>query len=280
MCLKSIFTSPQQHGSLALCVSLLIAACVSAPTVQERHASATSAAEVKGWSEVVIPAGDFDLAAWTPRNISQSPELAIYIEGDGLAWISSDTPSADPTPVTPVALQLALAQPEGNAAYLARPCQFVFGSRCERRFWTSHRFAPEVVDSANRAVDALKAKFGAQRLTLVGYSGGGAVAALLAGRRNDVERLITVAGNLDHRAWTSYHRVSPLTGSLNAADERNKLGHLRQWHFTGQRDRVVPPFLAQSFVAGLSSADVSVVEGYDHKCCWAENWPTLWKIIR
>jgi hypothetical protein len=44
------------------------------------------------------------------------------------------------------------------------------------------------------------------------------VASLVAARRHDVVRLVTVAGNLDHLAWTTLHGVSPLTGSLNPAD--------------------------------------------------------------
>jgi len=39
------------------------------------------------------------------------------------AWLAVPRPSQDPTPVDPLALRLALVQPTGNAAYLARPCQ-------------------------------------------------------------------------------------------------------------------------------------------------------------
>ncbi|GAB2181920.1 hypothetical protein DLREEDagrD3_21430 [Denitratisoma sp. agr-D3] len=51
-------------------------------------------------------------------------------------------------------------------------------------------------------------QLGARRLTLVGYSGG--AAALLAARCSDVVRLVTIAGNLDHRAWTRYHHITTL----------------------------------------------------------------------
>lgn len=269
----------RRRAASLLCVALLAvlgAGCVTVPTAQERRVTADALATARGWEASTLHGGAFDLAAWLPRRRAADETLTVYIEGDGLAWLSSDTPSSDPTPVTPVGLQLALAQPTGNAAYLARPCQYVNSDRCERRYWTTDRFAPEIVAAENQAMDELKRRFGAKRLTLVGYSGGAAVAALLAERRSDVAQLITVAGNLDHRAWTSHHRVSPLTGSLNPADEKASLARIPQWHFVGENDKVVPPFLARDFAAGMPSAHVKVMDGYDHKCCWAENWPRLW----
>jgi hypothetical protein len=49
------------------------------------------------------------------------------------------------------------------------------------------------------------------------------VAALVAARRTDVDRLVTVAGNLDPTAWAVYQHIQPLTGSLNPADEVDAL---------------------------------------------------------
>lgn len=266
---------------LALCAGLLpLAACVTVPAPQERRAAADAHAAAHGWMQTTIAAGAFDLAAWLPRKIVADADLTIYVEGDGLAWLSSDMPSSDPTPVTPVGLQLALAQPGGNAAYLARPCQYVASARCAQRYWTNQRFAPEVVAATNQAVDELKQRFGASRLILVGYSGGAAVAALVAAQRNDVARLVTIAGNLDHRAWTTQLRLTPLTGSLNPADYKTALAGIPQWHFAGKRDKLVPLALVQAFAAGMPAARVRTLEGYDHKCCWAENWDKLWKEIR
>lgn len=128
-------------------------------------------------------------------------------------------------------------------------------------------------------IDQLKSAFGAEHLTLVGYSGGGAIAALLAARRNDVKQLITVAGNLDHRAWTSYHRVAPLTGSLNASDVRAQLSTIPQKHFFGLLDRVIPPRLAFDLPIELRGSDNSYlqfIQEHDHQCCWAKIWPQLW----
>jgi esterase/lipase len=46
------------------------------------------------------------------------------------------------------------------------------------------------------AVTALKRASGASRLRLVGYSGGGVMAMLLAARRDDVAQVVTIAAPL------------------------------------------------------------------------------------
>jgi pimeloyl-ACP methyl ester carboxylesterase len=181
-------------------------------------------------------------------------------------------------------LRLALAQPTGNVVYLARPCQFVDTDApgCAQRYWTEARFAPEVVGATGQAIDVLKRHAGARRLMLVGYSGGGAVAALVAARRDDVERLVTVAGNLDHRTWAAFHHLSPLTESLNPADEVDALRRIPQLHFVGSRDTVIPPRQAVDFAALFPAGQrpmIRVEAGFDHRCCWAEQWKNLWRFV-
>ena len=265
-----------------LILALLLVACANLPTPDESRQHADSLAFARGWLASVIPSDQFDLVTFAPAKIERGDTLTVYIEGDGLAWLTSSQSSFDPTPREPLALQLALAQPEGQAAYLARPCQYVDAPArgCNQHYWTVQRFAPEVVAASSRALDVLKERFGAEHLILVGYSGGGAVAALLAARRKDVQRLITVAGNLDHRAWTMHHRVSPLTGSLNPADEWEALNHIPQWHFVGSDDQTMPKEITQGYANGFTKVarpKVIVIPGYSHRCCWAENWGVLWR---
>ncbi len=257
-----------------------LTACAGLPSLEERHATADGLAAARGWAPVRLHAGPFDLMAYLPARWEVSPSLTVYIEGDGLSWVSPSLPSFDPTPRNPIGLRLALAQPGGNAAYLARPCQYVDAASagCAQRYWTSARFAPEVVEATYHAIDNLKARFKASRLTLVGYSGGGAVAALVAARRTDVERVLTVAGNLDTDAWVKLHHIAPLNGSLNPADFVEGLARVRQWHFAGGRDNVIPPSLIQGFANRFSDSSrptVNIVSDHDHHCCWAENWPKL-----
>lgn len=119
-------------------------------------------------------------------------------------------------------------------------------------------------------------------VVLVGFSGGGAVAALAAAQRSDVLALATVAGNLDHVSWTDHHRVTPLHGSLNPADAAGQLTRLPQIHFVGDRDRVVPRLVVESFIQRLGPghlAQLKIVHGADHICCWDQNWPEFRNLL-
>jgi len=260
---------------------MLLAGCTTMPTPQDRLRHAQSLAASREWTATHLAAGRFDLLAFVPTVSHPDGQLTIYIEGDGLSWLSASTPSDDPTPRNPVALRLALAQPVGSAAYLARPCQYVDArqSECRQRYWTDARFSPEVIDSTNLAIDDLKRRFGVKRLELVGYSGGGAVAILVAAQRNDVARVVTVAGNLDHRAWTIHHRLGPLSESLNPADMAERVAKLPQIHYVGGKDNVIAVDLALQWpraIAGPRGANLHIILGFDHACCWVEQWPELY----
>lgn len=259
---------------------LTLSACATySPETRRQHANGLALAQ--HWQPLLIPTQIFDMAAYIPSSPSASNTLTIYIEGDGLAWLSRHRLSADPTPKNPLALQLALRHPAGSAAYLARPCQYVTSTQsqnCSRKYWSSHRFAPEVIAASNEAITALKTRLQAKELILVGYSGGGAVAALVAARRNDVKQLITVAGNLDHRAWTQRQGISPLSGSLNPADAWRKLVNIQQIHFVGSKDTVIDPSIIRSYQQHFPSnkqPEVRVIDDVDHHCCWSERWAEI-----
>lgn len=267
---------------VAFLLALFLLGCAGIPAPEARRQHAEQLAAAQGWRGMAIEVPGFALQAFVPSQAFQAETLVVYLEGDGLAWISGATPSADPTPRDPLALRLALAHPGGQAVYLGRPCQYGDAERsgCAMRYWTDARFAEPVVQAMSQAIDQLKARHGARALVLVGYSGGGAVAALLAARRDDVVRLVTVAGNLDHAAWTAHHRVRPLGASLNPADVAERLRRIPQTHFIGTRDRVIPPQLAENWpqpITGSGRRNLVTLPDTDHACCWADHWPRLWR---
>jgi len=267
---------------IVLGVLASLAGCASiSPESRWQHAE--QLAQQAGWKKLRIPTEKFVLSAYLKKAQAQADTLTIYIEGDGFAWVTSSQASFDPTPRNPVGLQLALRHPRGVAAYLARPCQYVAtedARNCRQAYWTDRRFAAEVIEASDQAISVLKQRIGASKLVLVGYSGGGAVAALVAARRNDVVQLITVAGNLDHRAWTAQHQVPPLEGSLNPADAWRALVNLPQRHFVGARDEVVSRMVVEAYAARFPAQQrpkIIVMPDFNHVCCWVEQWPELLK---
>lgn len=209
--------------------------------------------------------------------------LHVYIEGDGTAWLSRTRLSDDPTPKNTLVLELAALDPATNVAYLARPGQYGAQGRpdCEAAYWSGKRFSAEVVEAMNESVEVLRERAKAEKIHLIGYSGGAAVASLIAARHRDVASLRTVAGNLDPEAVNRLHKVSPLNDSLNPLDVAEKLRPLPQRHFIGSQDQTVPPEIAASFLKrqGRRNLDtITIVPGATHTSGWLERWPQLLRL--
>ncbi len=270
---------PHRARGWILIPVLLFAACGRLPLLDREH-HAREIADRAGLRPFVFEGAPLKVLA--RGRGADSPVLHLYLEGDGRAWARRNRLAADPTPRDPVALELAARDPHPAVAWLARPCQYTRerDPACEPRYWSSHRYAEEVITSLDRAIDRLKARLGMPRahLLLIGYSGGGQVAALLAARRKDVAGLLTVAANLDHAAWTTWHGDTPLSGSLNAANVAPLLKGLPQRHLAGGQDEVVPPAVILAFARRLGPAGlerVVLIPEFDHHCCWLRDWPEL-----
>lgn len=266
---------------VSLVTLMTASSCVITKSVRSRIDTANTIALKAGLSKQVVTAGNFHIQTWHRGKASNPAVLEVYIEGDGLAWRRKHRLSENPTPVDPVALRLAAASPAASVVYMARPCQFtddIESVHCTPGLWSTQRYSKMVVDAMNSAINRVKSDREATSIVLVGYSGGGVVATLLAARRDDVERLITVAANLDIKAWTTHHRVSPLSGSLNPVDFVESLTAVSQVHLAGEEDDIVPVSVVRSYVAALGEkhrAEIKVLPGYSHDCCWAEQWQEL-----
>ncbi len=208
-------------------------------------------------------------------------ELSIYLEGDGLAWVSRTEPSRDPTPDNPIGLRLAALDMAPNVIWFARPCQYtnvVENPICKQYYWTIGRLSPEIVSSVDHAITAAKTSAKATKIHLIGYSGGGGLAILIAARRNDVATIRTVAGNIDHEAFTSFHRVTPMSQSLDPGSAAKNINTIQQWHFFGNEDKVVPKLIGEAYArkAGFSRCtQIRVLSGVSHNSGWETYWPRL-----
>lgn len=264
---------------LMLGLALGLCGCVSG-----RQQAADLAAQ-GGFKPMRLDAGGFVLAVWLRPGSGKL--LCVYIEGDGRAWFKPSQPSSDPTPTNPVALRLALADPSsGPVAYLARPCQYVEGADrqgCSVDDWTFGRFSWRAVQAEDRAIDALKAMTGAQTVALHGYSGGGGVAGILAAQRTDVIFLGTVAGNMDHRLWTSLLGHSSLDESLDTVGFAAATRAIPQLHVIGGQDKAVPAAVVDSWISRVQGDRVgrAVIPEADHDYAWEVAWPGLllrWRV--
>lgn len=112
-------------------------------------------------------------------------------------------------------------------------------------------------------------------MTLIGHSGGGVLAMLLAERSLGVKAVVTIAANLDIAAWAELHGYSELSGSLNPAQRSPLPPTIKQLHLAGEHDSNVPPELIRQALRGQPGVVPRVIAGHAHRCCWAREWPTI-----
>ncbi len=97
---------------------------------------------------------------------------------------------------------------------------------------------------------------------------------LLASRLPQTVSVVTVAANLDLDAWAAYTGDNNLCGSLDPASLPPLSSLIRQRHYAGGKDEIVPPALMAKAAAHLGSKLI-VLDDYDHVCCWDQVWQNV-----
>jgi hypothetical protein len=253
---------------LSMSVFLLLAGCASNG---ERIDKLAAQAHLR---REVIQVGNFQTIAYAQRSSAADRPFVIFLEGDGVPWLRGVTPNVDPTTRDPLALKL-LIRTQMPGSYVSRPCyQEVRSSGCTPDLWTDGRYSQQVVDVMAGAVQELIARNHAEQVALVGFSGGGTLAVLVAERIPSVTTVITLAANLDTDAWTAYHNYLSLGTSLNPARSEH-LHSFKEVHLIGRLDSVVPIETRTAYFARYPGAKQLFFDAYTHSCCWLEDWPEI-----
>ena len=286
LCRDAIRLTAFSLSSIAVCLVMSACAGLGLPSTQPILPDGRLLTQV---GFIDISAQDALIRSYlkSPSSANQGKlDLTIYIEGDGAAWTMRQFAPSNPTPRHALGAQLASQDRSPLVAYLGRPCQYLESEqlkRCDPSLWTEGRFSPAALSLGNKAIDALLqrlAPYSAHQqlqIRLVGYSGGGAYAALLASQRTDVSCLITIAAPLDIEAWTRLQQIAPLGTSLNPARPSQRLPKIDQTHWFGGKDPIVPPQSIGVFLTSNPSPNtqIHVLPKANHLEPWASQWSEL-----
>jgi len=262
-----------KYYTIILIVTLLSSGCMSKLSPKIRQHTADTVAQAGNLAQQKIATDDFLLTTYQRfDSTANNKQMVVYIEGDGMAWISRDQLSNNPTPIQPIALKLASIDTNANVLYIARPCQYLWPqtmNSCSSKYWSDKRGSQEAIDSINQAISIVKNRENIALVKLVGYSGGGGIAALITAKRDDVNQLITVSGNLNYKLFTQIHNLSPMNSSIDPITVAKQISLIPQIHYVGADDKIVPKQIALSF-----SDKVMVINNVSH-----DNWPDKWEQI-
>ena len=253
-----------------LLLGLLLNACATPAQKLQQQAKAY------GLARHVLLVSGFELEGYFKESLKVGGILHVYLEGDGLTWLSKEWVSADPTPWNPLMLRLMVLD-RSPSFYLGRPCYNGHAQDvgCSPFLWTNRRYSPEVVSVMADALQGFLLKHSYSGLVFIGHSGGGALALLLAMRFPATRAVVTLAGNTDIDAWTDLHGYTHLVGSLNPANFTG--GGFKEIHWLGGKDAAIPPEVFLPVLKQRHAAKITVIPDYDHVCCWENGWPEMLK---
>ena len=158
-----------------------LACCACAIRPQEKISAICNDCEQR----LLNTSGSYPLSAYL-RNMSSTDQhslVHVYLEGDGRPWIRGKIPASNPTSRELTALRLMMLDQQPSV-YLNRPCYGLnsMPTNCGNHLWTADRYSNDVIAVLNQALDQLQRDRMIQKWLLIGHSGGGSVAMLLAQR--------------------------------------------------------------------------------------------------
>ena len=233
----------------------------------------------KGFQSKQITGKPFEHIIYTnvaANKLNVQQTLHIYLDGDGSPWHNQRWLNKDPTSRNPLILKL-MQQDLKPSILLGRPCYHGLNNSipCHSRFWSSQRYSQIVVDSMVQALQHWLVLHPAENIVFIGYSGGGALALLIAPYIIQTQKIISIAANLDTDAWSQYHGYAPFSESLNPATQAKLNPAIKQFHLIGLEDRIVPAIIAYHFVEQQTHGVIREFPKFNHRCCWDKVWRSV-----
>ncbi len=256
----------KRSTALMLLAAGLLCACTT-PAIRFHEAARTQGLKVEQ-----LPVGAHAVDIFMQRTPAPGEALHVYLDGDGKPWLSKVRIARDPTTRERLVLDL-MQQDPAPSVLVGRPCYYGASAGCDPLLWTNGRYGEPIVAAMTSAIGALGARWPDSPVVLIGYSGGGALAMLIAPRLPQVSAVLTLAANVDVGAWAAHHGAEPLAASLDPALLPPLPSSIRQWHFYGEDDDNVPAAAMQAAIARQPGAELQILPGFDHRCCWAQAWP-------
>ena len=282
------------YPHLFLSLLLTLTSCAGPLSRREpasRIAQAQDLAQSGGFAQTVLPSQPHPL--WSYMRLkpgAHSDTIYVYIEGDGVLQINQygqSCLSEDPTPSPQLPLMLATWHgqfaPEDSIIYLARPCQFTYQARrdrCVQMDWLKGRYGSKALESFHSALDAVREKVHKPlKFHLIGYSGGGTLAMLLANTRKDIAHVTTLAANLDHETFFRMHQETYPPPAFDLVSNPSQIASIPQYHVVGAADPIVPESLLKAYLRKLpaerKAVEMEVIQGQNHRD--VEGWQRIWQ---
>jgi len=249
---------------MLLCMMLALPGCTT-PAEQNKQFAQDNDLQ----RHLVRGEGFYHVVYFNQAALTSASNWHVYIEGDGRPWINHRFLATDPTAPKPLMLRL-MSQDRYASIYIGRPCYegTVTQAECTPWVYSQGRYSNAVVKSMIKALDATISQHHVRSITLIGHSGGGTLVMLMAPAFPEINKLMTISGNLDTDAWVKKHDYSPLSGSLNPANSPPLHRNIEQHHFLGKKDRNIPLSAVLAVLKNQPNAKVSIVANCGHTDCW------------
>lgn len=210
------------------------------------------------------------LGKFSFASVCESPDNETLVQGDSHCLVIETTPATKRTETLVVVLHgdtsrggpvdyafkraERFAGPTVTAVGMARPGYTAYGRKSSglatRDQSRRNRFGSKEINSIGTAISHLKTHYQAERLVLVGHSGGALIAGVLLGSQpNLADGAILMSCPCNVPRWRSKNNWKQLASAQSPHEWLNKArSEVRIVAVTGQKDRNTFPSLAKNYV--------------------------------